>query len=574
MSSVSNENFACEVFLVIHVLMVGGLHQTQSIEDSGKGIEVSSILAKFVKISTVARAVVVREASDVRRPKAGSLEVSAEPFARCAIGVHTTLAVPRLRTNVLKGLELNVLRRGARMGDSRLCAMRAPLRLRSQEVDWLKPKKTKIGQHHQESWPIPSSASSPSTVFAIHEPSIEVLHLPSALPRSSSRQIVRGLAIAVISTICAAQVLDSLSDFCIQLFESVSILVDGIFVASMCAGFIAQLVDGALGMGFGITSTTVMVSLAGLSPLAASTSVHLAQLGTTALSGLSHYSYGNVDQTTLCRMAPAGMAGAFAGATFLATMSPRSTVPISAGLLFGLGAYVLGRFCLRAKTSAQPSNEAPGWGLLVPLGLWGGFVDATGGGGWGPVATTGLLTDGHLTPAKVVGTVSAVEFLVTVAAVAGFVGQLGTNIETIGARVDLVFALLVGGMLAAPVAPLLVSSLEPETLGVSIGGFICLTNARVLLKVSETSPSACTLCYVGIVLTWLLALHSLSSRRGPSGSVDPKATAGLYALRASFRVSHEAWGDTHWSEMGPRGHVGWSAFKWDGAYDFLTKEAY
>jgi len=179
-------------------------------------------------------------------------------------------------------------------------------------VDWLKPKNTKIGQHHEESWAIPLSASSPSTVFAIHEPSIEVLHLPSAFPRTSSRQVVRALAITVISTICAAQVLDSLSDFGIQLFESVSISVDGIFVASMCAGFIAQLVDGALGMGFGITSTTVMVSLAGLSPLAASTSVHLAQLGTTALSGLSHYSYGNVDQTTVFRMAPAGMAGAFA----------------------------------------------------------------------------------------------------------------------------------------------------------------------------------------------------------------------------------------------------------------------
>jgi uncharacterized membrane protein YfcA len=450
--------------------------------------------------------------------------------------------------------------------------------LGSQEVDWLKPKNTKIGQHHEESWAIPLSASSPSTVFAIHEPSIEVLHLPSAFPRTSSRQVVRALAITVISTICAAQVLDSLSDFGIQLFESVSISVDGIFVASMCAGFIAQLVDGALGMGFGITSTTVMVSLAGLSPLAASTSVHLAQLGTTALSGLSHYSYGNVDQTTVFRMAPAGMAGAFAGATFLATMSPRSTVPISAGLLFGLGAYVLGRFCLRAKTaSAQRSNEtpsSPSWELLVPLGAWGGFVDATGGGGWGPVATTGLLTDGHLTPAKVVGTVSAVEFLVTVAAVAGFVNQLGTHFETMGARVDLVLALLVGGMLAAPIAPLLVSSLEPETLGVSIGGFICLTNARVLLKVAGASPSACALCYVGIVLTWLLALHTLSSRRGPSGSVASKAAAGLYALRASFRVSHEAWSDTHWSEMGPRGQVGWSAFKWDGAYDFLTKEAY
>jgi hypothetical protein len=136
-----------------------------------------------------------------------------------------------------------------------------------------------------------------------------------------------------------------------------------------------------------------------------------------------------------------------------------------------------------------------------------------------------------------------------------------------GARVDLVFALLVGGMLAAPIAPLLVSSLEPETLGVSIGGFICLTNARVLLKVAEASPSACALCYVGIVLTWLLALHSLSSRRGPSGGVASKAAAGLYALRASFRVSHEAW-----SEMGPRGTgatrtgARWGpAAKWDGA---------
>ena len=231
---------------------------------------------------------------------------------------------------------------------------------------------------------------------------------------------------------------------------------------------VAQMVDGSLGMGFGVTSSSVLVSAAGLSPLAASAAVHLAQLGTTAVSGIAHARAGNVDVPTFNRLASSGVVGAFVGATLLASLPASHAVPISAGLLFALGAYVLIRFLVESQ--APPAQAAPGLGLLLALGACGGFVDATGGGGWGPVATTGLLCHGRLPPHRVVGTISAAEFLVTVAAVAGFLNTLGTDHS--GLRLDLVVALLLGGLVAAPLAPMLVKRLPPATLGVSIGGCV------------------------------------------------------------------------------------------------------
>ena len=272
------------------------------------------------------------------------------------------------------------------------------------------------------------SMGSPDTVMAT-APSPMVLTLPPAFTSRSAARKYWTIAIAVIAIIIAWQMIDSLVElsaaavtldgqFISGFTHLITINLDSAFLGAAFAGFVAQVVDGALGMGFGVTSTTIMVSVAGLSPLAASTCVHLAQLGTTCLSGLSHYSCGNVDMTTMRRMSPSGMAGAFAGATFLASMPSSTAILVSAGLLFGLGAYVLWRFALCEITpAATASDKSPGWSLLLPLGAWGGFVDATGGGGWGPVATTGLLADGRLTPTKVVGTVSAAEFLVTVAAV-------------------------------------------------------------------------------------------------------------------------------------------------------------
>lgn len=294
-------------------------------------------------------------------------------------------------------------------------------------------------------------------------------------------------------------------------------------VAMTLAGFAAQIVDGSLGMGYGLTSSSVLVA-SGLSPAMASTSVHIAQLGTTCLSGLAHYRHGNVDSRTALGLAPYGATGAFVGAALLSVLPVAAAKPISSGLLFGLGVYVLCRFYFCTGHVARTGS--PGRGFLSALGLVGGFVDATGGGGWGPVATSGLLADGRLTPQRAIGTVSASEFAVTVAAVGGFVASrmllplLGlADDDHAGAgammRVDIVLALLLGGMLAAPVAPHLVSTLEPRLLGVVVGGFICATNLRGLLKAGGASPAGFSWAYALLLGAWAAAVWR-TARAGPS----------------------------------------------------------
>ena len=261
------------------------------------------------------------------------------------------------------------------------------------------------------------------------------------------------------------------------------------------AGFAAQLVDGTLGMGYGITSSTILL-LIGLSPAAASASVHIAKIGTGASSGLAHHRFGNVDWKVVRRIALPGGIGAFIGATLLSALSTESSRPLSSLLLFALGVYVVLRYLrggLRALRKGTPRLR-----FLIPLGLIGGFVDATGGGGWGPVATPALLADGRLAPNRVIGTVSASEFVVAVAASAGFIFGIGVA----GVRLDYVAALLAGGLVAAPIAAYLVRHLNPRLLGVIVGGFICFTNARVLLAAAGISGDAFLLIYAAIVITW------------------------------------------------------------------------
>eukprot|EP00326_Haptolina_ericina_P003986 CAMPEP_0181228374 /NCGR_PEP_ID=MMETSP1096-20121128/33312_1 /TAXON_ID=156174 ORGANISM="Chrysochromulina ericina, Strain CCMP281" /NCGR_SAMPLE_ID=MMETSP1096 /ASSEMBLY_ACC=CAM_ASM_000453 /LENGTH=341 /DNA_ID=CAMNT_0023321891 /DNA_START=61 /DNA_END=1082 /DNA_ORIENTATION=+ len=227
------------------------------------------------------------------------------------------------------------------------------------------------------------------------------------------------------------------------------------------AGFAAQLVDGSLGMGYGVTSSSMLVAW-GLSPTVASASVHLAQLGTTAASGLAHFKLDNVDLATVRCISPSGVIGAFIGAMLLSSLPAAEAKTCASVLLFSLGAYILARF--HGHTSRPVVDGRPNLKLLAPIGLIGGFVDATGGGGWGPVATSALLADGRLTPCRVIGTVSASEFFVTIAAVCGFLATLGTHAGGAGVRPSLVVALLLGGLLAAPIAPRLVTRLEPNVL--------------------------------------------------------------------------------------------------------------
>ena len=261
------------------------------------------------------------------------------------------------------------------------------------------------------------------------------------------------------------------------------------------AGFAAQLVDGALGMGYGITSSTILL-LIGLSPAAASASVHIAKIGTGASSGLAHHRFGNVDWKVVRRIALPGGIGAFVGATVLSALSTESSRPLSSLFLFVLGIYVVMRYLaggLRVLRKGTPRLR-----FLIPLGLIGGFVDATGGGGWGPVATPALLADGRLAPNRVIGTVSASEFVVAVAASAGFIFGIGVA----GVRLDYVAALLVGGLVAAPIAAYLVRHMNPRLLGVIVGGFICFTNARTLLAAMGVSDSVFLLVYGAIVAAW------------------------------------------------------------------------
>lgn len=283
------------------------------------------------------------------------------------------------------------------------------------------------------------------------------------------------------------------------------------------AGFLAQLVDGSLGMGYGITSSTILIFI-GLSPAAASASVHIAKIGTGASSGFAHHRFGNVDWQVARRIALPGAIGAFVGAILLSGLSTASSRPISSSLLFLLGIYVLIRFL---KGGLRPLRKGvPRLRFLIPVGLVGGFVDATGGGGWGPVATPALLADGRLAPNRVVGTVSASEFIVAIAASLGFFFGIGVA----GVRFDYVVALLVGGFIAAPIAAYVVRRLQPRLLGVIVGGFICFTNARVLLGAAGVDGEAFLVVYAAIVMIWVTAIVRVLSliRRESRGAPSPR----------------------------------------------------
>lgn len=259
------------------------------------------------------------------------------------------------------------------------------------------------------------------------------------------------------------------------------------------AGFGASFVDGALGMGFGVTSSTLLIAV-GLSPALASASVHLAKLGTAAASGIAHHKFGNVDWSGVRRIGLPGAVGAFVGATVLSNISAKAALPFTGTLLFLLGVYIVLRFVRGRAPRRKPG--VPGLKLMVPLGLVGGFVDATGGGGWGPVTTPTLIADGRLAPARVIGTVNTAEFIVALAASLGFLVGLGTA----GIDVGIVLALLAGGVIAAPLAAYLVRHLNARILGVVVGNFICLLNARILL-LSIDAPAATWWATYGVLLT-------------------------------------------------------------------------
>jgi uncharacterized membrane protein YfcA len=236
------------------------------------------------------------------------------------------------------------------------------------------------------------------------------------------------------------------------------------------AGSVAQLIDGALGMGFGLTSSTLLLAL-GTSAAVASAAVHAAEIGTTIVSGASHWHAENVEKDVLIRLAIPGGIGALIGATFLSSIDLSSSKIFISTLLLFLGFLLLYRNLFQSS-SPQVFEPNTNPRFLTFLGFSGGFVDAAGGGGWGPVVTPTLMTTTNMTPRKIIGTVSAAEFIVALSASVGFLlnmTRLNINWATVG-------GLSLGGMLMAPIAARIVSKLPRKQLAILVGVAVILIN--------------------------------------------------------------------------------------------------
>lgn len=236
-------------------------------------------------------------------------------------------------------------------------------------------------------------------------------------------------------------------------------------------GFAAQLVDGALGMAFGVITNTLLVSVLGVAPARASASVHLVETFTTAASAVSHIVHRNVDWRLFLRLVIPGMIGGIAGAYLLSSIDASLARPFVMTYLAGIGVYIL----WRAWRLDRGSEHRPAK-VIAPLGLVGGFLDAAGGGGWGPVVTSNLLMQGT-EPRRTIGTVNTAEFFLTTTISIAFIATLGIAAFTIAA-----VGLIIGGLLAAPLGAVLVKRIPARRLLTMVGIVLIATSLFSLYR--------------------------------------------------------------------------------------------
>ncbi len=237
----------------------------------------------------------------------------------------------------------------------------------------------------------------------------------------------------------------------------------------IAVGFVAQIVDGALGMAFGQISSTMLVSI-GVPPAAASAGVHTAETFTTAVSGISHVAHRNVDWRLFFRLVIPGMIGGVLGAYVLTRLDANTARPLVLTYLALLGIYLLWRGATHRHTEREPK-------VVEPLGLAGGFLDAAGGGGWGAVVTSNLLVQGS-SPRKTIGTVNAAEFFLTVTISATFILTLGWEAFTVATT-----GLLIGGVIAAPFGAYVAKRVNADLLLTLVGLLVTLTSLFGLYRV-------------------------------------------------------------------------------------------
>jgi uncharacterized membrane protein YfcA len=244
------------------------------------------------------------------------------------------------------------------------------------------------------------------------------------------------------------------------------------FLIYVAAGFAAQMIDGTLGMAYGVTASTMLLSI-GLPPAAVSATVHAAECFTTGVSAVSHRAFGNVNGQLFRRLLVPGIAGAIVGAYILSELPGDQLRPYSASYLLIMGLVILvkafGRF---------PSQRVSTY--LIPLAFAGAFIDAIGGGGWGPIVATTLIVRGN-SLREAVGSVNAVEFFVTVAASLTFLVTVGIS------HWQVILALALGGLLAAPMAAWACTRLPTKPFMVLVGLLIVGLSIRTLLKVLGTA---------------------------------------------------------------------------------------
>jgi hypothetical protein len=266
-------------------------------------------------------------------------------------------------------------------------------------------------------------------------------------------------------------------------------------------GFGAQLINSSLGMGYGVTSTSALLAV-GTAPALASATVNLSQVGSQLVSGYAHWRFGNVDWDVVRRIAMPGAAGAFAGALVLSWLSTAVARPLMAIILILLGTYILLRFTIWGTPRGRLGQRIRSR-VLMPIGLIGGFLNSTGGGGSGPIITSALLASGRLAPRMVVGSISAAEFAVVSAGSAGFMVGLGLG----GVNLGWVLVMLAGGVLAAPAAAWLTKRVPGRMLGSIIGGLIVVINLRNLLYGGSGGlPAAAPAVLALSMLAWIAAV--------------------------------------------------------------------
>lgn len=247
------------------------------------------------------------------------------------------------------------------------------------------------------------------------------------------------------------------------------VVTSDLFYEAMLVGLLAQLVDGSLGMAYGITSTSFLIGI-GATPAAASGAVHVAEIFTTAFSGISHIKFGNVHKDLFKKLVIPGVIGGILGAYILTSIDGKLIKPYITVYLLLMGLFILRKAFILIKHNNKKIKH------VRKLALAGGFLDAIGGGGWGPIVTSTLIGQGN-SPRHTIGSVNTAEFFVSFATGITFI-LLGSTGHWI-----LVAGLIIGGLFSAPFAAYLTSKLSTKKLLVAVGFLITAISIYNLYKV-------------------------------------------------------------------------------------------